>query len=827
MFLVPIFAIAGLVAAAGPIIIHLLNRRRFRVVRWGAMDFLREAITRSRRIMQLRDLLLLALRTLCILLFGAAMARPFLEGSAGAIDPDQPVHAVVLLDNSLSTAYRPFEGTVLDEAKTQAADLIRRLPQGSRISVLPVCGLETGVSYTPFYTTEDALEALENIHSVDRAARADETIDLALEACRRLPTMPAKQIVLFTDRQVSEWPVGSLETHLAQLPAPLQVVEVDGAIEPENAWIADFHLQDGVADLQSPAVFVATIGYEGAVARRDVPATLSIDGVTIAEQRVDLQPGQEREVTFPPYQFNLAAEPGRANFATAEVSIPQDKLPADDQRFLVVPVVATLPVVFVDQYGPDEDPRVGRYGETHPLRRLLAPVLGDVERQRQFIEVRHVTIDRLTRELLQDARLVVIAGVADPAGTVPLLREYVEQGGNLFLAAGGFFDPAAWSEDGWLDGLGVLPAPLRPVTVGQTPEETPGASEYFQLDFDTLVHDYFLIEGESRERLEDLFALPFFFKTAQATVDEPVLEQMATEVAEATKRQRADLADIDQRLAELHEREARGDLTPAERTERANLQAQRSRREPGWLLWEPPQTEDLNELSVEEIVRRTKPQVLARYTNGLPFLVQREIGRGQVLLMTTGVTAGWNTLRTTDAMLLFDRIFRAMLKRTIPSRNLATHEDLVLPVSAGQRSAEFTLTTPDGYQETLSVEAVGPDRFGVPVRRRGQRGIYRVTLSRTENGLQDGLETKLWEVPLAVNGPAEESELLSHDAIAERRRRGQAESTGISEAATIGFQHASLYGTDLWKWVMAAVLACLLVELFVLAWPAARGERTA
>jgi len=778
--------------------------------------------------MQLRDLLLLALRTLCILLFGAAMARPFLEGSAGAIDPDQPVHAVVLVDNSLSTAYELLQSTVLDEAKSQAADLIGRLPQGSRISVLPVCGLETGVSYTPFFTAEDALEALESIHPVDRAVRADETIDLALEACRRLPTMPAKQIVLFTDRQVSDWPVGSLETHLAQLPAPLQVVEVDAAVEPENAWIADFHLQDGVADLQSAAMFVATIGYEGPPdGRRDVTATLSIDGVKIAEQQVDLQPGQEREVAFPPYQFNLAAEPGRANFAAAEVSIPQDKLRADDQRFLVVPVVATLPVVFVDQYGPDEDPRVGRFGETHPLRRLLAPVLGDVERQRQFIEVRHVTIDRLSRELLQDARLVVIAGVPDPAGTVPLLREYVEQGGNLFIAAGGFFDPAPWSEEGWLDGLGILPAPLRPVTVGQTPEETPGASEYFQLDFDTLVHDYFLIEGESRERLEDLFALPFFFKTAQATIDEQVLDQMAAVVAEATERQRADVADIDERLAELDERQAGGELSPAERTERANLQAQRSQREPGWLLWETAQTEDLSKLSVEEIVRRTKPQVLARYTNGLPFLVQRDIGRGQVLLMTTGVTAGWNTLRTTDAMLLFDRVFRAMLKRTIPSRNLATHEDLVLPVSAGQRSAEFTLTTPDGYEETLSVEAVGADRFGVPVRRRGRRGIYRVMVSRTENGLQNGLETKLKEIPLAVNGPAEESKLLSHDAIAERRRRGQAESTGLSEAATIGLQRASLYGTDLWKWVMAAVLACLLVELLVLAWPAARGERTA
>jgi hypothetical protein len=80
MFLAPWFAIAGLIAATAPVVIHLLNRRRFRVVDWAAMDFLREAVLRSRRILQWRELLLMALRTLCLLLFGLALARPYLSG---------------------------------------------------------------------------------------------------------------------------------------------------------------------------------------------------------------------------------------------------------------------------------------------------------------------------------------------------------------------------------------------------------------------------------------------------------------------------------------------------------------------------------------------------------------------------------------------------------------------------------------------------------------------------------------------------------------------------------------------------------------------------
>ena len=76
-FLFSAFAVAGAVAATGRVVIHLLNRRRFRVIRWAAMDFLREAMQRNRRILQLRDIILLALRTAVVLLFGLALARPF------------------------------------------------------------------------------------------------------------------------------------------------------------------------------------------------------------------------------------------------------------------------------------------------------------------------------------------------------------------------------------------------------------------------------------------------------------------------------------------------------------------------------------------------------------------------------------------------------------------------------------------------------------------------------------------------------------------------------------------------------------------------------
>ena len=135
----------------------------------------------------------------------------------------------------------------------------------------------------------------------------------------------------------------------------------------------------------------------------------------------------------------------------AEIS-SHDKFNQDDMRYLSVPVLSGIPVVFIDQYGSDEDPARNRLGDTYHVRRLLTPSQAIDSEERQLIRIQHVKIDEVDTELLEYARLVVMAGVENPGPAVDVLREYVEQGGQLFIAAGGGFDPVAWNEEGWNGG---------------------------------------------------------------------------------------------------------------------------------------------------------------------------------------------------------------------------------------------------------------------------------------------------------------------------------------------------------------------------------------
>jgi len=822
-----IFALAGLVAASGPVIIHLLNRRRFKVINWAAMDFLLEALQRNRRILQLRDLLLLALRTACVLLFGLALARPYFTERQGAEGSNEPLHAILVLDNSGSMAYEQLSGRLIDEAKSKAKEFLDDLPDGSRVSVLPLCGSAAGFSWDAYRTKDDAREALEKIEPVDRTGTAAMAADLAREAMRQVPEL-AKRVVFIGDQQLINWPAESLATQLKDLPE-MQVVSV-AAPNAENTWVESFELQDGIADVETPAVFVAVIRHEGPTPRSHVQVSLSIDGQEIETQTIDLEPGQSREVTFE-HRFDVTAEPGKPVFVPAVVSLPPDALRMDDSRSLSVPVVAALPVVFVDQFGQDEQPKRNQYGETRLLRRLLAPVTQRGDTNRQLVQIRHLRIDELSQGTLEDARLVVIAGIANPENQVPLLRDFVRQGGQLVIAAGGQFDPAAWSQVAWNEGAGILPAPLKAQPLGKLPEETSGQLRPFFLAYSSMAHDYFHLASVSTEELQDLYTLPLFFKAVEADVSDAVTRPLVEAEAKRIAQQREESASADAQLKDWAARESRGSLTDAERQERLTAQQQRTATEPAWLLWADPQAAPDAELSPAELAQRTRPRVLAAFDNGAAYLIERKIGRGEVLFVSSGTFSPWNTLHTTNAMLIFDRILRSMLERTLPQRNLATSQQITLPVA--QRGAAYDLTRPDGSSERLSVDALGADVYGISIRNATDRGVYKVTALKesqtTEGESTTGqpATTKLWETTLAVNGPSRESEPAVLDEAGLSDRMGRASYRWVGRSDPITLEGSLIRGQNLWKWLIALVLLGLLAELTILARPIVAREAPA
>src|SRR4051794_10672432 len=134
------FVAAGLGAMSVPIIIHILNRRRFKTVTWAAMEFLMRAMRKNRRRLEFEQWILLATRCLVVFLLGLALARPMgCEKSSFAHLAGRTGLNVIVLDNSYSMAYqadRPGAKTHLDQAKKIVDRLIEQMSSGGESVVL-------------------------------------------------------------------------------------------------------------------------------------------------------------------------------------------------------------------------------------------------------------------------------------------------------------------------------------------------------------------------------------------------------------------------------------------------------------------------------------------------------------------------------------------------------------------------------------------------------------------------------------------------------------------------------------------------------------------
>lgn len=129
LFLHPWYMIAGGVLVSAPIIIHLINRMRFKRIRWAAMEFLLKSQKRNRRRLIIEQLLLLLLRILLVLLVAFLVSR--FVGGALAAAGSGTLHAVVL-DDTLSMGDRWVKDGAVKNAFDVAKERVGKLAEEMR-----------------------------------------------------------------------------------------------------------------------------------------------------------------------------------------------------------------------------------------------------------------------------------------------------------------------------------------------------------------------------------------------------------------------------------------------------------------------------------------------------------------------------------------------------------------------------------------------------------------------------------------------------------------------------------------------------------------------
>ena len=127
----------GLLAAAIPILIHILNFRKLQKVDFSTLSFLKELQKSKIKKIKLKQWLLLLLRTLIIIFIILAFARPTLENAsiAGGASTAKS-SSLFILDNSFSMSYVGDDGSNFNKSKKIVKNIISKMHEGDDIIIL-------------------------------------------------------------------------------------------------------------------------------------------------------------------------------------------------------------------------------------------------------------------------------------------------------------------------------------------------------------------------------------------------------------------------------------------------------------------------------------------------------------------------------------------------------------------------------------------------------------------------------------------------------------------------------------------------------------------
>ncbi|MBA3960377.1 MAG: BatA domain-containing protein [Chthoniobacterales bacterium] len=460
-FLAPTLLV-GLDVIAAPIAIHLLNRRKVTVVRWGATRFLRESLNKNQRRLRVEDLILLLLRCLLIALLALAFARPVLNpGGAASTGAYGPAIQVLLLDQSASMEQSNGLQTRFEQAKAAAGKELERLAQGSQAALFLVSNRVNQIIARPTPQLTLVRHALDLAEPTGRTADLPSAIKTALETLRT-SVGAKKEVVVFTDNQLNAWS-GLEDVRTALLAAPDIQLRVVSAVEhgEDNVAITSLKPASSMIAAGQPVGCVVEVSNFGTTLVAATRVTLTADdGPPIDAAVIDqIEAGKSRAV-------QLNARFDKPGYYTLTAAIGSDRFPADNKRSLAIRVIDHLFTTIVDgdaDAAPQD--RAGFF-----LANALIPI-SPSRRESYYLKTETITPAALAAADLSRKNIIFLCDVArlDPAAAQNVQR-YVREGGALVTFPGPQVKAATYNND-------VILSEMLPARLGDLRD--PGAEGKF------------------------------------------------------------------------------------------------------------------------------------------------------------------------------------------------------------------------------------------------------------------------------------------------------------------------------------------------------------
>lgn len=456
----------GLLAVSLPVLIHLINLLRHKRVAWGAMEFLLASQKKNSTWIRLKELLLLLLRMAAVAALALMLAQPMLRNELSRFFGGSKTHHIVLLDDTFSMGDRWGDTAAFDQARrvlerlaeqvasqptAQTFTLIRFSRSGGAEGLSPDLLeeqvnssfaqklTETIQSWRPSQLAVGPRDALESALQLLGAHKDDEHSIYLLSDFR------AKDWSQEQAREVwKQWQAEHAESLVASDRSRAQIFLIQ-CVDAAHANLAIDSLEPapGTHAAGVQMFFDVTVKNYSSQTASKVSVSLREDDRSGPALVIDeIGAGESETRRFPAY-FATAGE------HVVSASLESDSLEADNLRYCLVNVPASVPVLLIDG---DPDLLNARF-----LATALAPggavKTGIDPRLEPPAYLNNHALDKFQSIFLLDTPRLDEAAVA-------ALETFVRQGGGLGIFMGDQVGAAFYNEVLYREGQGLFPLPL-------------------------------------------------------------------------------------------------------------------------------------------------------------------------------------------------------------------------------------------------------------------------------------------------------------------------------------------------------------------------------
>jgi hypothetical protein len=482
LFLNPWAMIAGVLCISVPIIIHLINRLRYRRVRWAAMEFLLKAQKRMKKKLILQQLLLLLLRIVMVLLLGLLLGR-YLGFDLSGQEKRTTLHVLLLDDTpSMTDGWDNDAGQPTDSfeaAKKFAVEQIAgnisqaTTPQLLEVIRLSDLGTSRAIGRVNAKSTEELASYLNGLKASTVRTPLHQGLARVNELFANQPPEVGKVVHVLSDFRQPDWTeetdraksliteltAGQAKVYLVDVAHPYRKKDEKGSpLAHDNIAITELSSSKPVVARNDPVEFTLRAKNFGSSELRDVRFEIKVNGLDDKGRSVlfsSLPAGQERSLKFELTLDRVGSETNpldRFSLITANLASGEPgRMSLDNVRHTVVEVRDRLPILVIEGRPQLRD---SREGDAFYLRPVFSTVIAGYA-------LTNGTQRDLEQSDLSKYAFILLANVGTISElAVKRLEEYCQQGGGVGFFLGPDVNSKDYNTRLYREGQGIFPVPL-------------------------------------------------------------------------------------------------------------------------------------------------------------------------------------------------------------------------------------------------------------------------------------------------------------------------------------------------------------------------------